>query len=181
MDGSVISNARLERFRSCGVRAEAAALSGAPLTAVLEDLLLGVEEAMDTPMLGSVLLLDGNILRHGAAPSLPAAYNQSIDGTEIGPAVGSCGTAAYYGEPVFVDDIKNDPVWADFRDLALTHGLRACWSTPIKDPDGRVLGTFANYYREPRHPRPADFQAIALVAEHVARVVGRDRVANAKV
>src|SRR5207245_3234028 len=82
----------------------------------------------------------------------PASYSKAIDGSVIGPSVGSCGTAAYRAEPVIVTDIVTDPLWAEFRDLALAHGLRACWSTPILSSRGEVLGTFATYYREPRSP-----------------------------
>src|SRR6202007_2448701 len=93
-----------------------------------------------------------NRLRHGAGPSLPTKYAEAIDGAVIGPSVGSCGTAAYRAEPVIVSDIATDPLWADFRDLASAHELRACWSTPILSSAGKVLGTFAIYYREPRSP-----------------------------
>jgi len=109
----------------------------------------------------SVLILDGDRLRHGAAPSLPAAYSRAIDGIPIGPRVGSCGTAAWRREPVIVRDIANDPLWSDFRALAHEHGLAACWSTPILGRDGALLGTFAMYYGEPRSPTPQDEQLIA--------------------
>ena len=105
-------------------------------------------------MVCSVLLLDddGVHLRHGAGPSLPDEYNRAIDGVTIGPNVGSCGTAAFRGKSIFVEDIASDPLWANFKDLALSHGLRACWSTPILDSQQQVLGTFAVYYREPAQP-----------------------------
>src|SRR6202795_3245558 len=77
----------------------------------------------------SILLLDGDRLRHGGAPSLPKAYTDAINGAVIGPSAGSCGTAAYRREPVVVEDTATDPLWADYRDLALPHSLRACWST----------------------------------------------------
>ena len=95
---------------------------------MLESLTRYVEENGDH-VLASILLVDhdGLHLRHGAAPSLPASYCDAIDGAPIGPSVGSCGTAAYRREPVFVSDIATDPLWADFRDLALGAGLRACW------------------------------------------------------
>src|SRR5256884_6466445 len=90
--------------------------------------------------LSSILLVDpsANRLRHGAAPSLPGPYNEAIDGVAIGPFAGSCGTAAYRAEPVIVSDINTDPLWADYRDVALAHGLRACWSTPILSSAGKV-------------------------------------------
>lgn len=127
---------------------------GQPLPVVLDALCRSLEEVMPGAAC-SVLLLDdaGERLRHGAAPSLPAAYAAAIDGVRIGPAVGSCGTAAFLQLPVIVDEIATDPLWAEFRALAREHGLQACWSTPIFDREqDRVLGTFAVYYREPRAP-----------------------------
>jgi diguanylate cyclase (GGDEF)-like protein len=91
-------------------------------------------------------------LRSLASPSLPSSYSDAFDGLEIGPSVGSCGTAAYRGEVVIVTDIATDPLWKNFKDLALPLGLRACWSSPIKSQDGRVVGTFAFYYKEVKGP-----------------------------
>jgi PAS domain S-box-containing protein len=127
--------------------------------------------------LSSILLLDPNAscLRHGAAPSLPAPYIEAIDGIVIGPAVGSCGTAAYRAEPVIVSDIATDPLWAEYRDLALAHGLRACWSTPILSSEGRVLGTFATYYREPRSPTPQEHNLIERITHLASIAVERDQ------
>jgi signal transduction histidine kinase len=106
---------------------------------------------------------------------LPEEYNRAIDGIAIGPAVGSCGTAAYRGEPVVVLDIAGDPLWADFRDLALSHGLRACWSTPIRDSDGRVQGTFALYYREPSEPGPKERELVAVLTYLAGIAIERHR------
>src|SRR5438128_4123035 len=129
--------------------------------AFILDALCRLVEELASGSLSSILLLDPNKrLRHGAAPSLPNPYNAAIDGLAIGPSTGSCGTAAYRAEPVIVSDIATDPLWADYRDLALAHGLRACWSTPIQSSDGTVLGTFAIYYREPRSPTPLDHNLI---------------------
>lgn len=140
-----------------------------PLAEILDALTLGIETLADG-MLASVLVADadGAHLRHGSAPSLPPAYNASIDGIAIGPTTGSCGTAAHRGEPVIVADVATDPLWLDFRALAAEHGLRACWSTPIPASDGAVLGTFALYYREPRSPDPFHRDLIGT-ATHLAR------------
>ena len=110
----------------------------------------------------SILLLDadGQHLRHGAAPSLSKAYCEAIDGMTIGPLAGSCGTAAWSGQSVVVQDTLSDPRWADFRDLARIDGLRACWSTPIIASAGRVLGAFAVYHREPVQPDQEKLSAI---------------------
>jgi PAS domain S-box-containing protein len=137
---------------------------------ILEGACLLVEE-LASGSLSSILLLDpnANCLRHGAAPSLPVTYTKAIDGAVIGPSVGSCGTAAYRAEPVIVSDISTDPLWADFRDLALAHGLRACWSTPILSSAGKVLGTFATYYREPRSPGSQEHNVIERIT-HLASI-----------
>src|SRR5882762_6732488 len=149
-------------------------------TAILDALCRLVEE-LASGSLSSILLLDptANCLRHGAAPSLPGAYTEAIDGIAIGPAVGSCGTAAYRGEPVMVRDIATDPLWADFRDLALAHGLRACWSTPIRSSGGKVLGTFAIYYREPRSPTAQDHNLIEQVTHLASIAIEREQAEQA--
>lgn len=128
-------------------------------------------EAQAPPALASVLLLseDGQRLYTGAAPSLPPDYCRALDGAPIGPNAGSCGTAAVTKLPVIVEDILEDPLWEDYRDLARASGMRACWSMPIMTADDRVLGTFALYYREPRFPTPADLDLIAR-ASHVAAI-----------
>lgn len=106
-------------------------------------------ERIAPEVIASILGIDGEgRLRPLAGPSLPDSYSAALDGVPIGPGVGSCGTAAYFGEPVLVEDIATDPLWADFKHLALPHNLRACWSSPIKASNGRVLGSFAFYYRE---------------------------------
>ena len=151
------------------------AIKDGPLEQTLEALIRTVEEQSTSGVLGSILLLDGKNLRHGAAPSLPDAYNEAIDGIEIGPCVGSCGTAAFTAEPVFVGDIAHDPLWAEFKDLALGHDLRACWSIPILSGNGQVLGTFAMYHRQPREPVESDLALVNLITKTAAMVIERKR------
>jgi signal transduction histidine kinase/FixJ family two-component response regulator len=151
---------------------------GDSLPAILDALCQLVEEQLPD-VISSVLLLDGDRLRHGGAPSLPNSYNDAIDGLLIGPSEGSCGTAAYRGEPVVVSDIATDPLWAKFRDLALSHSLRACWSTPILSSENKVLGTFAMYYRESRSPTSQDLGLVELATHLVRIAVERDRAEEA--
>ena len=143
--------------------------------ALVLDALCRLVEERTSGSLSSVLLLDPNTkrLRHGAAPSLPIHYTEAIDGLVIGPSVGSCGTAAYRAEHVIVSDIATDPLWADYRDLALAHGLQACWSTPILSSSGRVLGTFAIYYREPHSPTPQEQNVIEQITHFASIAVER--------
>lgn len=145
--------------------------SGDALGLILSRYLLSVEAEADSFILTSILLLDGKHLRHGAAPTLPAAYCAAIDGAEIGPCAGSCGTAAFRARPIYVTDIATDPLWADYRDFALPHGLRACWSTPIFDGDKTVLGTFAIYHLTTRGPSREEITAIRMITDHVARAI----------
>ena len=126
---------------------------GATLPQVLDGITRSVESE-NPGSLCSVLLLDesGQHLLHGAAPSLPDFYNQAVHGLPIGPGVGCCGTAAYSGEQVIVEDILHHPYWVPYMDLAVRAGLRSGWSEPIRGSDGKVLGTFAIYHREPIAP-----------------------------
>jgi diguanylate cyclase (GGDEF)-like protein/PAS domain S-box-containing protein len=110
-------------------------------------------ERVAPEVVASVLSLGTDGCLHTlAAPSLPRAVVAAIDGQPAGPSAGSCGTAAWRGEPVVATDIASDPLWADYRQLALPYGLLACWSSPIKAEDGTVIGTFAFYYHERRTP-----------------------------
>ena len=151
------------------------AIQDTSLGEALEELLRTIEALSMDGMAGSILLREGGHLRHGAAPSLPQAYNEAIDGIEIGPDIGSCGAAAHGGTPVYASDIATDPRWADFRELALSHDLRACWSTPILSRHGKVLGTFAMYYREPRNPGPADLELVGFVTRAASLVIEHKR------
>jgi two-component system cell cycle sensor histidine kinase/response regulator CckA len=151
-------------------------MAHAPLPEILVTLCTNIEKHY-SGLLCSVLLLDadGKTLRHGASPTLPREYSQAIDGVQIGPCAGSCGTAAYRREPVIVSDIATDPLWAEYRHLALPHALRACWSTPIASQDGGILGTFAIYYREPRTPDGEHLQLIAHATRLAAIAMEWDR------
>src|SRR4051812_5739436 len=145
--------------------------------------LLTVEKLSDIEIMTSVLLLspDGKRLTHGAAPSLPEPYREAIDGSEIGPSAGSCGTAAYLGRPVYVTDIATDPLWAAYRDLALPHGLRSCWSTPIRHADGGVMGTFAIYHRSLSGPTKDELAGIEIITDNVAKAITWARNPDAKI
>ncbi len=149
--------------------------------ALILDAICRLVEELATGCLSSILLFDPNTnsLRHGSAPSLPTEYCDAIDGIVIGPSVGSCGTAAYRVEAVIVSDIATDPLWADFRELALVHGLRACWSTPILSSAGSVLGTFATYYREPRNPTLQDSNVITQITHLASIALERAEAAKA--
>ena len=140
------------------------------LEEILEHICLIVEEQADQ-MLCSFLLADEQEkhLLNGAAPSLPKDYVEAINGVPIGDGVGCCGTAAYLKEQVIVSDIENDPLWKDFRPLALKHNLKACWSTPILSNNGDVLGTFAMYYKYTKRPEGHE-QDIIERATHLARI-----------
>jgi len=151
-----------------------ALVTGVPLAEVLTTLVRGVE-AEYPDMMGSVLLIDttGSHLLTGAAPSLPAFYNAAIHGVTIGPTVGSCGTAAFTGKRVVVTDIQTDPLWSDYKALAAQAGLAACWSEPILSSNGRLLGTFAFYYAQPRVPSKAEIDTIAASAQLAALAIER--------
>lgn len=141
-----------------------------PLTEVLE-LICEEVERIAPEVVASILEVDENDLLHPlAAPSLPLDYQQKLDGVAIGPAVGSCGTAAWRKSYVWVDDIASDPLWADFRDLVLPLGFRGCWSAPVLNAQGRVVGTFAFYFR--RAPQDCSMQFYMRLVEACQHLCG---------
>jgi len=150
--------------------------AGAHLPEILTAL-VHLIEAQSPGMLGSILLLDedGVHVRQGAAPSLPAEFNAAVDGQPIGPSAGSCGTALYRRQAVFVEDIATDPLWENYKAAALPHGLHACWSTPIFDAGQRVLGSFAMYYRKPGLPQPEHLRLIDIATHIAAIAISRHR------
>jgi len=178
---NVTEDKRSEALRSAHSKVLELAIGDSPLEVTLSELIKIVEMSSRTGVLGSILLLDqdGKHLRHGAAPSLPAEYMAAIDGAEIGACAGSCGTAAYMGAAVFVSNIATDPLWADYKELALAHGLRACWSIPILTRHRQVLGTFAMYHTEPREPTIRDLMLVDLITQTAALIIDRERAHEA--
>ena len=148
----------------------------APLRETLDALLAMIESQADG-MICSVLLLDddGVHLRHGSAPSLPESFVKAVDNVAIGQNIGSCGTAVYLRKPVFVADIGTDPLWADYKGIALPLGLHACWSTPIFDARDNVLGAFAIYYKKPGLPSQQHLDLIKAATDTAAIAIGRQQ------
>ncbi|WP_164549008.1 sensor domain-containing diguanylate cyclase [Amphritea opalescens] len=159
----------LDNLRS---RAMEATLQGESLEYVLSLVVEGIEQK-NPGALCSILLLDeqGQHLINCAASSLPKGYQAAIDGIEIGEGVGSCGTAVYRRERVIVTDIASDPLWADYKALALEHGLHSCWSEPIFGRKKRLIGTFAIYHGFISKPSHADLELIESVAAFVSLII----------
>jgi len=129
---------------------------------------------------GSILLLKGKNLYHGAGPKLSNEYIAAIDGVEIGANVGSCGTAAFIQEQVLVSDIANDPLWINFKELALSNGLKACWSTPIFSSTNQVIGTFAIYNNEIKKPNKRDLEMIDRFTHLSSLAIERTQIEQEK-
>jgi len=161
---------RQEEFRRGQAQVVEMIARNEPLEMILEALVLLVEAEIEGIM-GSVLILDrdGRRLCHGASPSLPSIYSRMIDGVTIGPNAGSCGTAAWRGKFVMVEDMMVDPLWADYRGVAQQYGFRSCWSMPVMTAQNNVLGTFALYSSEVRRPTPREMEFVAM-ATHIAGI-----------
>ncbi len=149
--------------------------SNQPLSQILSELVLMIER-QSPEMLCSILLLsdDGNHVKHAVAVSLPENYVKVIDGSPIGPKHGSCGTAMWRGKPVIVSNIATDPLWDEYRNFAWAIGVAACWSTPILSSKGKVLGSFAMYYREPRSPNDDEQYLTDAATKLAAQAIERD-------
>lgn len=146
----------------------------------LTDLVRRVEACGNGDIAASIVRHEDGRLRFEAAPGLPPEYRRSIDGFEIGPNTGSCGTAAHRGHPIYVPDIRNDILWAgcpELRDIVLGAGFNACWSVPIMSADRSVLGTFAIYHRESRGPTAAERRLIAESAGAASELLSQPALA----
>lgn len=170
------ARARAERFELVRRQSLEALLADRPIDEVLNLLARGIEGQLDGAHC-AVMLLDaaGQRLHTAAAPSIDPAFTTAIEGVRIGPMVGSCGTAAYLNTAVIVADISTDPRWERWRDPALTAGLHACWSLPVRSADGRVLGTFALYYGAPRSPTRDELHLVEGAAHIVALAFERSQ------
>ena len=150
--------------------------TGEPLKKILR-VINSMTEALDTGLFCSALLFDpaSQRLFHGDAAGLPSEYIRYIEGIRIGPHVGACGTAAYYKELVVCHDIATDPLWEDYREKALSFGLRSSWAVPVFSRHGSVLGTFAIYSREPRSPTAYHLAALQSAAHLASVAIERQR------
>ena len=155
-------------------------VQGYPLEKYMDILTLGYEEIFQGSKCSVLLLNHSNQTLHNcSAPSLPQKFKEAIDGMSIGPEVGSCGTAAYKGEIVIVEDISTNPLWARAGKFALSNGLASSWSCPILDSEKKVLGTFAVYYSYPSKPKKDELDIIQSMA-HLARVAIENEVKEKK-
>jgi two-component system cell cycle sensor histidine kinase PleC len=152
-------------------------VSDAPLVSVLDSIVIALEELIAASRCSVLLLDDDGVLRHGSAPNLPAGYSEAIDGLVPGPLAGSCGTAVHLGEPVVVGDVMVDRRWDDFRSLARTHDISACWSSPIRDR-ARVVGTFAVYSRVRHEPDERERELVRRFTHLASIAIDHERAAR---
>jgi diguanylate cyclase (GGDEF)-like protein len=174
------SRAVEDRLKDIQHEALVAIASGTALPEVMKLVCTRAEEVAPKAICSVIRVDSTGRLRPLAAPSLPDAYSQSIDGAEIGPMAGTCGTAAFYGEPVETVSIKTDPRWQAYRDHALALGLKACWSSPIKSHDNRVIGTFAFYFRTARRASSLERRIVARCV-HICALAIEHWAAHARI
>ncbi len=167
---------RLQAIRDLEADVLEAVTSSLPLNAILEKVVLGIEGLMPEAI-ASILLLDssGKKIAESVAPNLPEAFSQAIVGESIGPKAGSCGTAAFLKQTVIVSDIASDPLWENYRDLALAQNLLACWSEPVLDEADKVIAAFAIYHRKISLPDAVDLDAIMRIARIIAVAILKNR------
>jgi len=151
-----------------------------PLQETLEELLRLIQ-AQKTDSIPSILMLnaEGTHIQQGVALSLPKSYMESLKGLAIGPTVGTCGTAMYFGRTFVTADIRLDPLWEGFRDLVLPYGLVSCWSMPMFSSQGRILGSFATYHREPHAPTAEEIQLVEVARQIAAIAIEQKRADEA--
>ncbi|MDQ7028697.1 MAG: GAF domain-containing protein [Ardenticatenia bacterium] len=172
----VTSRKRVERMLEGHTQILSRLVTGAPLTSILDHIVLIIEELIPGAI-GSILVVDDERgrLYHVAAPSLPERYVQAMDGIPIGPNAGSCGAAVYYRKPIVVTDIARDPMWRDWRDVALSYGLRSCWTVPIFTQDEEVMGTLTIYHTRRYTPTSTELDIVARAGHLVTLAVEREQ------
>ena len=172
----ITANRRAEQLRSARAAVLDGVVASQPLPAILALIARSLEDLVPE-MRVSILLLDARSgrLHVGAAPRLPDFYNAAVEGLEIGEGRGSCGTAAFRGGRVIVEDIARHPYWQGFREVTARAGLRACWSVPFKDTRGQVLGTFASYHATPHTPDQDELDLVEEFARITALAVQKVR------
>ncbi|MES9989790.1 MAG: EAL domain-containing protein [Candidatus Thiodiazotropha endolucinida] len=148
--------------------------TGKPAPVIYDQIAL-MYEGRHPGMRCSMLELEEGKLLHGGAPSLPKAYCDAVHGLKYGPNVGSCGTSTYTGQRVLVENIETDPKWAKIKHAALPHGMRCCWSEPIKNSSGKVLGAFGMYYNHPALPNDEESEDLKSAARLAGIVMERDQ------
>lgn len=148
--------------------------TGKPAPMIYDQIAL-MYEGRHPGMRCSMLELEDGKLLHGGAPSLPKEYCDAVHGLEYGPSVGSCGTSTYSGHRVLVENIETDPKWAKIKHIALPHGMRCCWSEPIKNSSGKVLGAFGMYYNHPALPNDEELEDLKSAARLAGIVMERDQ------
>ena len=154
-------------------------LKDEPLPKVLAGIIDCVKQQIKGPLCSFLLLDKENRLRYGAAPDLPKDYIDRTDGAPAMDGNGSCGTAVAQKSTVIVTDIATDPLWQNYKDIALNNGLRACWSHPVLASDGEVLGTFALYYPDTREPQADELEVIAHMASVAGIAIEREQTKTA--
>ena len=147
---------------------------GKPAPDIYDEIAL-MYEARHHGMRCSLLELHGNKLMHGGAPSLPKEYCDAINGLENGPDIGSCGTSTYTGKRVIVENIETDAKWANIKHVALPHGMRSCWSEPIINSSGKVLGAFGMYYNHPSLPNDEESKDLTSAARLAGIIMEREQ------
>lgn len=145
-----------------------------PLNDILDEITLAVDHIMSGAR-SSILLVEDGYITQCSAPALPKALCQELSGLEIGESAGSCGTAAYRRETVIVTDIRTDPLWTNYQHMIEGTPLRACWSVPVLDTEGKCIATFAVYFDSPRSPAYEELKTIERIAKFVRLAIERSQ------
>lgn len=170
----ITARKKAETFDSKNAKILEMIATGKPASAIYSEIAL-MYEGRHPGMRCSMLELQDSRLMHGGAPSLPKEYCDAVHGLKNGPNVGSCGTSTYTGKRVLVENIETDSKWANIKHIALPHGMRCCWSEPIKNSSGKVLGAFGMYYNYPALPNEEESNDLTSAARLAGIVMERDQ------
>jgi PAS domain S-box-containing protein len=148
---------------------------GDDLPEILDMLVLKIETQLSNALCTILICDQHGKLNHVSSPNLPKTFANQCNGIPIDEGVGSCGTAAFRKKPVIVPDIATDYLWNNYKEIPLGNGLLACWSFPIINSEGLVLGTFGVYHREIYTPTTQELEIVSLAANIAGIALERDR------
>ncbi|GJE27753.1 PAS domain-containing protein [Methylobacterium organophilum] len=157
-----------------------AAMNDAPLKASLGLLADAVVRQMGDGRRCAFYISDGKGGLHHVV-GMSETYARQVDGFRISPESVACGLAAAKGAPVITPDVLEDPRWRPWIWLAREHGYRACWSFPVEAASGKLVGSFAMYFDEPREPAQSDFILADELTTSAAILISRHQEAAERV
>ena len=146
-----------------------------PLSHILEDVCDRMEHLLANGSMCAISLFDqsSHVLNFGAGPSLPTEFTSQLRNIPVGINTCTGAAAIHYNRLTIVQNIELSPLWEKFKDSALEHGLRSCWSVPITTAFNSVLGTIDVYAKETHSPTEEEHAMIVDACDLIGLAIDK--------